>query len=190
MSAAQRFRVTVVVVAVCCLVPLGYSAVRLTTHRAPPPSTAPTAAPAHPAGTHASSATDLVLQVTPAPYQLPAPLSREVALPAAGGLLIAGGLTARGTSTGAVTSLDPVTGATRRAGRLAAATHDAAGVSLRGQAYLFGGGTVASVPAVQAFAVAAPAIAAVVGQLPVARSDATGVTAGPVAYVVGGYDGT
>jgi DNA-binding beta-propeller fold protein YncE len=188
MSAAQRSRVTVVVVAVCCLVPLGYSAVRLTTHRVPPASTAPTRVP--PARAHAPSVTGLVLQVTPAPYQLPAPLSREVALPAAGGLLIAGGLTTQGTSTDAVTSLDPVTGATRPAGRLAAATHDAAGVSLAGQAFLFGGGTVASVPAVQAFAVGAPVTAAVVGQLPVARSDATGVTAGPVAYVFGGYDGT
>ena len=89
-----------------------------------------------------------------------------------------------------MTGLDPATGATRRIGRLAAATHDAAGASLGGQTYLFGGGTVASVPAVQALTVGASSTAAVVGQLPVARSDATGVTAGSVAYVVGGYDGT
>jgi DNA-binding beta-propeller fold protein YncE len=186
MSAAQRFRVTLVVVAVCCLVPLGYSAFRLTTHRAPRPAPAPVAT----AGTHGPPATETVLQVTPAPYQLPAPLSREVALPAAGGLLIAGGLTAQGTSTDSVTSLDPVTGATRRVGRLAAATHDAAGAILGGQTYLFGGGTVASVPAVQALTVGVSSSAAVVGELPAARSDATGVTAGSVAYVVGGYDGT
>jgi hypothetical protein len=109
MSATQRFRVTVAVVAVCCLVPLGYSALHLTMHRAslPPPAPAPTGPASRP------SVTDMALQVTPAAYQLPAPLSREVVLPGAGGLMIAGGLTARGTSTDSVTSLDPVTGATR-----------------------------------------------------------------------------
>ena len=187
MSATQRFRVTVAVVAVCCLVPLGYSALHLTMSRAPRPAPASPSTPA--AGAAGPPVTDMALQVTPAPYQLPAPLSREVVLPAAGGLMIAGGLTAQGTSTDSVTSLDPVTGATRPVARLAAATHDAAGVSLGGQTYLFGGGTVASVPAIQALTVGA-ATAAVVGQLPVARSDATGVTAGSVAYVVGGYDGT
>ena len=190
MSATQRFRVTVIVVAACCLVPLGYSALHLTAHPAPRAAPASTPTPAHTAGAHGSPVAEPVLQVMPAPYQLPAPLSREVALPAAGGLLIEGGLTAQGTSTDAVTGLDPVTGVTRRAGRLAAATHDAAGASLGGQTYLFGGGTVASVPAVQALTVGASSTAAVVGQLPVARSDATGVTAGSVAYVIGGYDGT
>jgi DNA-binding beta-propeller fold protein YncE/N-acetylneuraminic acid mutarotase len=130
----------------------------------------------------------MALQVMPAPYLLPAPLSREVALPAASGLLIVGGLTAQGTSTQAVTGLDPVTGVTRAAGHLAAATHDAAGASLGGQMYLFGGGAAASVPTVQAFA--AGTDAAVVGQLPAARSDVSGVTAGSAVYLVGGYDGT
>src|SRR5579863_5132349 len=118
MSATQRFRVTVAVVAVCCLVPLGYSVLHLTMHRAsvPPPAPASPSAPA--AGAAGPSVTDMALQVTPASYQLPAPLSREVVLPAAGGLMIAGGLTAQGTSTDSVTSLDPVTGATRRVGRL------------------------------------------------------------------------
>ena len=190
MSATQRFRVTVVVVAVCALVPLGYSVVHLTAHPAPRAAPASTPGPTHTPGANGRPVAGTVLQVMPAPFQLPAPLSREVALPAAGGLLIEGGLTALGTSTDAVTGLDPATGATRRIGRLAAATHDAAGASLGGQTYLFGGGTVASVPAVQALTVGASSTAAVVGQLPVARSDATGVTAGSVAYVVGGYDGT
>ena len=35
MSATRRFRVTVIVVAACCLVPLGYSALHLTEHPAP-----------------------------------------------------------------------------------------------------------------------------------------------------------
>jgi N-acetylneuraminic acid mutarotase len=186
MSAAQRFRVTVVVIAVCCLVPLGYSVLRLTTHQAPRPAPAP----APTAGARGPAVADTVLQVMPAPYQLPAPLSREVALPAPGGLLIAGGLTAQGTSTDAVTDLNPATGVTRRVARLAAATHDAAGAILGGQTYLFGGGTAASVPAVQVLTVGASSTAVMVGQLPAARSDATGVTDGSVAYVIGGYDGT
>ena len=188
----RRFRVTVAVVAACCLLPLGYSVFRVASHQ--PSRSAPTAAPT--SASRAASTpgrppvTGMALQVTPAPYQLPAPLSREVALPAAGGLLIAGGLTAQGTSTDAVTSLDPVTGATRPAGRLAAATHDAAAASLGGQTYVFGGGTAASVPTVQAVATGPASQGAIVGQLPAARSDATGVTAGSVAYVIGGYDGT
>jgi hypothetical protein len=170
MPARRRFQVTVAVVAVCCLLPLAYSISRVAAHRPAPATRAP--APR----AHGSPAVRLVLQVTPAPYQLPAPLSREVALPAGGGLLLAGGLTAQGTSTDAVTSLDPVTGATRVAGNLAAATHDAAGAILGGQTYLFGGGTSASVPTVQAFAAGgAPARGTVVGRLPAARSDAGGV---------------
>jgi hypothetical protein len=130
----------------------------------------------------------MVLQVMPAPYQLPAGISREVVLPGAGGLLMAGGLTSSGASTDAVTALDPVTGATRPAGRLAQATHDAAGVALGGRMFVLGGGTATSVPTIQAFS---PGMqVAVVGQLTRPRSDSDGVSAGPVGYVVGGYDGT
>jgi DNA-binding beta-propeller fold protein YncE len=142
--------------------------------------------PAH--GDARSPGAATVLQVMPAPYQLPAAISREVVLPGAGGLVIAGGLTASGVSTDAVTALDPVTGATRPAGRLAEATHDAAGVALGGRLFVFGGGTTASVATIQAFAPGRPA--AVAGQLSRARSDADGVSAGSVGYVVGGYDGT
>jgi len=191
----RRFRITVAVVAVCCLLPLAYSVIHVATHR--PSRSAPTSTPTTPTPRpNGPSVTSMTLQAMPAPYQLPAPLSREAALPAASGLLIAGGLTAQRTSTDAVTGLDPVTGATRAAGHLAAATHDAAGASLGAQTYLFGGGTAASVPTVQAFAAETVAAAgtapkaAVVGQLPTPRSDASGVTAGSVAYVIGGYDGT
>ncbi len=193
MPARQRFHVTVAVVAVCCLLPLAYSLFHFAAHGSSSRS-APATARAPASRAHRPPVAGQALQVRPAPYQLPAPLSREVALPAAGGLLLAGGLTARGTSTDAVTSLDPVTGGTRLTGHLAAATHDAAGAILGGHTYLFGGGTVASVPTVQAFAAGTAAgVAAkgtVVGQLPAARSDASGVTAGSVAYVIGGYDGT
>ena len=130
----------------------------------------------------------LVLQVAPAPYQLPSGVSREVVLPGATGLLIVGGLTRLGASASTVTSLDPVTGATRAAGRLAQATHDAAGLLLGGRAFVLGGGTASSVPTIQALVPGAQA--AVTGALSQARSDSNGVSAGAVGYVIGGYDGT
>jgi hypothetical protein len=130
----------------------------------------------------------LVLQVAPAPYQLPSSVSREVVLPGATGLLIAGGLTPSGASASTVTSLDPVTGATRAAGRLAQATHDAAGLLLGGRAFVLGGGTASSVPTVQVLVPGTQA--AVTGALSQARSDSSGVSAGAVGYVIGGYDGT
>jgi DNA-binding beta-propeller fold protein YncE len=186
MPPGRRFRITVAVVAACCLLPLAYSLFQVASHR--PSRSVPALRPEATSGASRPPVTSLSLQVTPAPYQLPAPLSREVALPAASGLMLAGGLTAQGISTDAVTGLNPVTGATQAAGHLAAATHDAAGASMGGLTYLFGGGTTASVPTVQA--IAAGTAASVVGQLPAARSDASGVTAGSVAYVIGGYDGT
>jgi N-acetylneuraminic acid mutarotase len=193
MPASRRFRVTVAVVAACCLVPLAYSVFRVATHR--PSRSAPASAPSSKSTVNGPPVTDTALQVTPAPYQLPAPLSREVALPGPSGLLIVGGLTAQGTSTDAVTGLDPVTGVTRAAARLPAPTHDAAGTVLGGQVYLFGGGTSASVPTVQALAAGTGSAAgpvsgaAVVGRLPAARSDGSAVTAGSVAYLIGGSDG-
>jgi len=128
------------------------------------------------------------LQIMPAPYQLPTAVSREVLLPAAGGLLNIGGLTPSGASASTVTTLDPITGGTRPAGRLAQATHDAAGLVLGGRAFVLGGGTASSVPTVQAFTPGTPAT--VTGAMSRARSDSGGVSAGPAGYVIGGYDGT
>jgi DNA-binding beta-propeller fold protein YncE len=185
MTAQQRFRITVAVVAACSLLPLAYSVFDHTTHRQAQPTTGPGRSAY--AGNRQPGAA-MVLQVMPAPYQLSAGISREVVLPGAGGLLMAGGLTSSGASTDAVTALDPVTGATRPAGRLAQATHDAAGVALGGRMFVLGGGTATSVPTIQAFS---PGMqVAVVGQLTRPRSDSDGVSAGPVGYVVGGYDGT
>jgi hypothetical protein len=130
----------------------------------------------------------MALQVAPAPYQLPAGISREVVLPDAGKLLVIGGLTPSGASADTVTRLNPVTGATRPAGRLAQATHDAAGLAVGGRMFVVGGGTAASVPTIQAFTPGTQA--AVTGALSRARSDSNGVSAGPAGYVVGGYDGT
>jgi DNA-binding beta-propeller fold protein YncE len=135
-----------------------------------------------------AAGTAMTLQIMPAPYQLPAAVSREVLLPVAGGLLIVGGQTRSGISVSTVMGLDPVTGATRPAGRLARATHDAAGFVLGGQAFVLGGGITDSVPTVQAFTPGTPAT--VTGAMSRARSDSGGVTAGPAGYVIGGYDGT
>jgi DNA-binding beta-propeller fold protein YncE len=132
----------------------------------------------------------MALQVMPAPYQLQAAVSREVLLPGATGLLIVGGLTSSGASANTVTSLNPVTGATRVVGHLAAATHDAAGFTVGGRAYVAGGGTTVSVPTIQAFTPGPGVQVVVVGRLTRARSDSIGVTAGSVGYVLGGYDGT
>jgi len=89
------------------------------------------------------------LQVTPAAYQLPSGISREVVLALGGNLLIVGGLNQRSVTTSAITDLNPVTGRTTRSGRLADPSHDAAGALLGGQPYLFGGGVQASLAAVQ-----------------------------------------
>jgi DNA-binding beta-propeller fold protein YncE len=185
MTRQQRFRIAVAVVAACSLLPLGYSVFQQSSHRPPRPASQP-ARPAHEGNGQTDAA--MVLRVMPAPYQLPAAASREVVLPGPGGLLIVGGLTPSGASTDAVTGLDPVTGTTRAAGRLAEATHDAAGLTLGGRVFVLGGGTATSVPTIQAFTPGTQA--AVVGQLSRARSDSDGVAAGPVGYVVGGYDGT
>jgi DNA-binding beta-propeller fold protein YncE len=147
----------------------------------------------------ASPGERLVLQVVPAPYQLPAALSRAVVLP--GGtpgppgrgaarkpaLLIAGGLTARSATTGAVTLLNPVSGQTRPAGRLAVPAHDAAGAMLVSRPFVFGGGSLSSTATVQS-GQPGPGWAAA-GRLPGLRSDLSAVTVGGRAYLVGGYDG-
>ena len=145
MAAQQRFRITVAVVVVCSLLPLAYSVFDQSAHRQARPTTG-TVRSANAGNRRPGTA--MVLQVTPAPYQLPAAVSREVVLPGAGGLLVAGGLTPSGASANTVSTLDPVTGATRQIGRLAQATHDAAGVMLDGRMFVLGGGTAASVPTV------------------------------------------
>ena len=136
--------------------------------------------------------------MTPAPYQLPSGLSREVVLPHGPDLLIAGGLTVRGTSTATVRRLNPATGSTTRMGRLAVPTHDAAGATVGGRTFVFGGGEQASVatvqevtgPAARARAATTPGSPMVTGRLPRPRSDLTAVTQGGTTYLLGGYDGT
>src|SRR6516165_9293368 len=87
---------------------------------------APPASPPPAAATPRPSAPATAMQITPAPYQLPWPIAREVVLARGRDLLIAGGLTQRSATTGAMFLLDPVTGRVRRAGLLARPTQDAA----------------------------------------------------------------
>jgi hypothetical protein len=144
-----------------------------------------------------SASAPLAVQITPAAYQLPSGISREVVLASGGNLLIIGGLNQRSVTTRTVTRLNPVTGRSVPAGRLAAASHDAAGAVLGGRPYLFGGGVVTSLATVQRLALTPPprpklrgrGTASVAGQLPVPRSDLSAVTLGGTAYLIGGYDG-
>lgn len=155
------------------------------------------ARPGEPAATSrgpAAPAARLALQVIPAPYQLPAPISREVVLPSGTvgrahepALMIAGGLTSASTTTAAIRLLNPQTGQTRRAGRLAVATHDAAGALLGSRPFVFGGGSLSSTDAVQS---GRPGQAlSTAGRLPGVRSDLSAVTLAGRAYLVGGYNG-
>jgi hypothetical protein len=156
-------------------------------------STAPAPRPSAAARTSAPAPTPtarapLTLQVTRAAYHLQAAISREVVLARGQDLLIIGGITQQLTTTGTIIQLNPVTGRATRAGQLADPAHDAAGAVLGGRPYLFGGGDLAELAAVQALR--HRGTAAVTGQLPGPRSDISSVTLGSTAYLVGGYDGT
>ena len=122
------------------------------------------------------------------PWQLAAPLSREVVVsqPGTRTVVILGGLGTGGSSTDGVYALDTHTGQLSLQGRLVHATHDAAGAMLGGRVLVVGGGTAAPAASTQietgGNTTAGRALAR-------ARSDAGAVTIGDVVYVVGGYDG-
>ncbi len=152
-----------------------------------PAQRAPAASTSAPAPSPIARA-PLTLRVTRAAYQLPAAISREVVLARGEDLLIIGGITQQLTTTSTIIQLNPVTGRATRAGHLADPAHDAAGAVLGGRPYLFGGGDLAELAAVQALR--HRGTAAVAGQLPGPRSDISSMTLGSTAYLVGGYDGT
>lgn len=132
------------------------------------------------------------------PWQLAAPISREVVVAGSRGrLIILGGLTDGGVSASGIFSVRTGTGSVSSIGSLRAALHDAAGAVLGGRTLVFGGGSSATVAAVQVFPPhgtgtggARRAMAAAAGSLPAPRSDLAAVTIGTTAYVVGGYDGS
>jgi len=84
--------------------------------------------------------------------------------------------------------LNPSTGGTTRVSHLAVPTHDAAGATVGGRTFVFGGGQQGSVAAIQS--VPAHGTATVAGRLPGPRSDLVAVTRGGTTYLLGGYDGT
>jgi len=122
------------------------------------------------------------------PWQLRAPLSREVVLPRGKhGLLVLGGLQAYGSSTNGVSLLDTRNGVLSQHGTLLQATHDAAGATLGARTLVIGGGTTAPAGGTQI------QTGTKVGEgasLTPARADAGAVTIGRTVYVVGGYDGS
>jgi len=153
----------------------------------PPPQ--PSSASRTPAPVPSRTAREApTLQVTRAAYHLPSAISREVVLARDQDLLVIGGITQQLTTTSTIIQLNPVTGRVTRAGHLADPAHDAAGAVLGGRPYLFGGGDLAELAAVQAPRHRGTAV--VVGQLPGPRSDISSVTLDGTAYLIGGYDGT
>jgi hypothetical protein len=132
-------------------------------------------------------ATVATVRVQLEPYRLPAPVQRAVAVAAPAGILIAGGLDAGGASTTGVFRLDPASGRLTRLGAVPQPFHDAAGGTIGGRLFIFGGGSSASSATVQSFDLASRR-GAVVAQLPHPLSDLASATIGQTIYLVGGYD--
>lgn len=120
------------------------------------------------------------------PWQLAAPISREVILPGTGStLMLLGGLNGS-TSASGVFTLNTVDGALRQVGSMGAAVHDGVGAVIGNRDVVIGGGSPATVATVESFPVAR---GGALGPLPTPRSDAGVATIGQVAYIVGGYTG-
>ena len=131
----------------------------------------------------------MTLQIMPAPYQLPAAVSREVLLPGRGRAADhrradpVRDIGQHGDRASTRSRAAPA----RPGGWLRPPTTPRAS-SWAGGRFVLGGGTASSVPTVQAFTPGTPAT--VTGAMSRARSDSGGVSAGPAGYVIGGYDGT
>jgi hypothetical protein len=123
------------------------------------------------------------------PWQLAAPISREVVLPdgTADNLLIAGGLDSAGSSASGVYALDTLNGRLSLVGSLPVATHDAAGAVTRHGSLVLGGGNTVPISTTQRIATGGSPLTS--GSLPEARADSAAVTISGTAFVVGGYNG-
>ena len=119
--------------------------------------------------------------------QLQAPVQDPAAATFNGGAVLLGGLTAADVSTDAIVTATRA--GARRAGRLPAALHDAAAVTIGRLSYLFGGGN--GTAQLDAILMIDPRHGAVqqVGRLPAASSDSSAAVIGRTAYIVGGYTG-
>jgi hypothetical protein len=127
------------------------------------------------------------VQVRLAPYRLPAPVQRAVAVGSGPAILVAGGLDASGASTNGVFRLDPASGRLRRLGTVPEPFHDAAAGVAGNGLFVFGGGSSQSSSHVQRFDLATRR-GTVVAQLPRPLSDLAAATIGGTIYLVGGYD--
>ena len=128
------------------------------------------------------------LSATAAPYQLPAPVSREVVVSDGSRLVVLGGLDRSQSSVAGVYALEPGTGALSHIGQLARSVHDAAGAVIGGSDFVFGGGSPTTFDLVQSFA--GSATGRLAGHLPRPRSDLAAATVSGQTYILGGYDGS
>jgi len=119
---------------------------------------------------------------------LDSPVQDAAAAPYPGGAVLLGGLTAADVSSDAIVTATRA--GARRVGRLPAALHDSAAVTLGRQAYLFGGGN--GVAQLDTIWMVDPRTGAaqVAGRLPAPSSDQSAAAIGRTAYVVGGYTGS
>ncbi|HTP21277.1 MAG TPA: kelch repeat-containing protein [Solirubrobacteraceae bacterium] len=121
-------------------------------------------------------------------YQLPSPI-KDPAFAVVGGdrFALVGGLDSSEVSSAAIDVAD-LRGLVHTAS-LPLGQHDAQGVQLGGDVYVFGGGASTELDHIVAFDPARGSVRTV-GTLPRAQSDVAVTAAGGTAYVVGGYDGT
>ena len=126
------------------------------------------------------------LRVEPAPWELPQPSAREVALVSGGDIVALGGIDGSNTSTGAVWRIDPSSGKAARAGDLDPAVHDAAGVRHGDDFWVIAGGTPPVRSAVQSVRIGATT--RTLGHLPQARADHVAAVVRNTTFVLGGGD--
>jgi Kelch motif len=127
------------------------------------------------------------LAVGAAPFELAAPVSREVLLTDGHSLFVLGGLDAAKTTTDAVVRIDPAGGTSQRVGSLAPGVHDAAGVARGGRMFVIAGGSPTILASVQSLAFTG-GTATTVGRLATARADLGAALVGTTMYAFGGGD--
>lgn len=136
-------------------------------------------------GAHAATSSGLTVTAVTRMH-LPTGVSRTVAVADGTNLLVLGGLAPGDSTTARVWRIDPHGRRVTSAKPLAQAVHDASGAMLAGRALVFGGGSAATVAAVQQWTATG---ASVRGRLPQPRSDSASAVVGGTAYVVGGFTG-
>ena len=164
-----------------------------TSHRAAPPTRAPSTSPTSPTSPTSvpapgpSWANASRVSVRKASWRLPGPLSRGVVFAEGSRILAAGGLTPGDRSSARVWSIDPGTGRATTQPDLPQPVHDAAGILLQGAPTLLGGGNTRQLNEVQRRDSAGRW--RTIGRLPGTRSDLSAVAVPGGGLVIGGYDG-